>query len=219
MAAGIDAGRNRATAFPERGLYAITPEHLSTIDALLNAVSAAIAGGAAVIQYRCKNTAERQAGAPHLLHLCREAGVPLIINDDVELAAEVGADGVHLGKDDGDMALARRALGPQAIIGVSCYDSLERAMAAEQSGASYVAFGRFFPSRSKPNAPCARLETLTEARRRIRLPIVAIGGITADNGSPLLSAGADLLAVIEGVFGSNDPEAAAARFQPLFTPG
>lgn len=212
-------GATAPTAFPEQGLYAITPEDLSTIDALLNAVSAAIAGDAAVIQYRCKNAAERRAGASPLLELCRKAGVPLIINDDVELSAQIGADGVHLGKDDGDIALARRALGPQAIIGVSCYDSVERAMAAEQSGASYVAFGRFFPSRSKPNAPCARLETLTEARRRIRLPIVAIGGITADNGANLLRAGAALLAVIDGVFGSGDPKTAAARFQPLFRRG
>lgn len=219
MAAGIDAGRDRATAFPERGLYAITPEHLSALDALLNGVAAAIDGGAAVIQYRCKNAHERQAAAPRLLHLCREAGVPLIINDDVELAAEIGADGVHLGKEDGDIALARRTLGPHAIIGTSCYDSLARALAAEQAGASYVAFGRFFPSRSKPNAPCARLETLAEARRLLRLPIVAIGGITPENGANLLRAGAHLLAVIDGVFGCHDPKAAAERFQHLFRRG
>ncbi|WP_045223388.1 thiamine phosphate synthase [Methyloterricola oryzae] len=212
-------GATAPTAFPEQGLYAITPEDLSAIDALLNAVSSAIAGGAAVIQYRCKNAAERRAGASPLLELCRKAGVPLIINDDVELAAQIGADGVHLGKDDGDIALSRRALGQHAIIGVSCYDSLERAMAAEQSGADYVAFGRFFPSRSKPHAPCAKPETLTEARRHIHLPIVAIGGITAANGANLLHAGAGLLAVIDGVFGSGDPKMAAARFQPLFRRG
>jgi len=202
--------------FPGRGLYAVTVDIHDDPAKLAASVRAAIRGGAAVIQYRCKSEEARRATAHLLLTECRRADVPLIINDDVELAADIGADGVHLGRDDASATDARARLKPSAIIGVSCYDSVERAERAQQQGASYVAFGRFFPSRSKPNAPCARLETLVEARRRLRIPIVAIGGITPENGGQLIAAGADLLAVIDGVFGNSDPEAAARRFRPLF---
>jgi thiamine-phosphate pyrophosphorylase len=200
--------------FPTRGLYAITREGYPDAAALAEAVAAAIRGGAAVAQYRAKSAADPLAEAERLLAVCRAGGVPLIINDDVELAGRIGADGVHLGKDDPDLEKARRILGPDAIIGVSCYDSVERAVQAEAAGAGYVAFGRFFPSRTKPGAPCARLETLAGAKRRLSVPIVAIGGITPENGGPLLEAGAGLLAVIDGVFGAGDPERAARRFAP-----
>lgn len=202
--------------FPASGLYAITADAPSSPERLAADVAAALRGGAAVIQYRAKSTADRLETARLLLKACHAAGVPLIVNDDVDLAAAVGADGAHLGRDDLSLTEARARLGAAAIIGVSCYDSVERALEAESLGASYVAFGRFFPSNSKPHAPCARLETLSAAKGKLTVPIVAIGGITADNGRSLIEAGAALLAVIDGVFGQDDPETAASRFPPLF---
>ncbi|MEI7869322.1 MAG: thiamine phosphate synthase [Candidatus Methylumidiphilus sp.] len=202
--------------FPSTGLYAITAENHHSPQALAEAVSAALRGGAKVIQYRSKSSRDQRQEARLSLVECRAFQVPLIINDDVELALDVGADGVHLGKDDGSIVDARKRLGVEAIIGVSCYNSLERAVEAEALGATYVAFGRFFPSANKPNAPCAQLGTLTAAKQRLHLPIVAIGGITPDNGRSLVEAGADVLAVIDGVFGADDPEKAALTFKPLF---
>lgn len=206
-----------ASAFPARGLYAITRSGYPQPSALADAVAAAIRGGAAVVQYRAKSAADPRAEASALLAVCRSAGVPLLMNDDVDLALAIGADGVHLGKDDATPEEARSKLGPAAIIGVSCYDSVESAVALAERGVDYVAFGRFFPSRTKPGAHLAHPETLGQAKRRLRLPIVAIGGITPDNGGSLLLAGADLLAVIEGVFGEGDPEPAARRYAGLFS--
>jgi thiamine-phosphate pyrophosphorylase len=202
--------------FPSSGLYAVTAENHVSPEALAVAVGAALRGGARVVQYRAKSAANQIEVARLVLDECRAAGVPLIVNDDVDLALAIGADGVHLGKDDGPLTQARARLGAEAIIGVSCYDALELAVKAQAQGASYVAFGRFFPSKSKPNAPCAHLETLLEAKRKITIPIVAIGGITPDNGRALIEAGADVLAVIDGVFGTEDPEQAARSFLPLF---
>lgn len=204
------------SVFPARGLYAITREGYPDAAALADAVAAALRGGAAVVQYRAKSAAEPELEAELLLSVCRAGGVPLIVNDDVGLARRIGAAGVHLGKEDAGLSRAREALGPEAIIGVSCYDSVERAIEAEAAGADYVAFGRFFPSLTKPGAPCARRETLEEARRRLRVPIAAIGGITPENSAELIAAGAGVLAVIEGVFGAGDPERAARRFRPLW---
>jgi len=204
--------------FPLSGLYAITAESHANPEQLAQAVKAALRGGAKAIQYRAKSSQARLEEARLLLAECRAAGVPLIINDDMELALGIKADGVHLGKDDGSIQAARARLGQDAIIGVSCYDSVERALEAQALGASYAAFGRFFPSASKPHAPCARLETLIEAKRKLSIPLVAIGGITPDNGRGLIEAGADMLAVIDAVFGADDPEQAAAAFQPLFHP-
>ena len=198
-----------------RGLYAITDGRAEP--ALLAAVEAAIRGGARLVQYREKSAdaARRPAEARALLELCRDHGVPLLINDDVELAAAVGADGVHLGKDDGELSAARVRLGPRAILGVSCYDSLERAVRAAHDGADYVAFGSFFPSASKPGATRAPLSLLAEARARISVPICAIGGITPANGRELVQAGADMLAVIQGLFGATDVHAAAKQYSAL----
>jgi len=203
--------------FPFQGLYAITDRALCG-DHLTERVAQAIAGGARVIQYRDKTRdhARRRAEAEALLALCRAHGVPLLINDDVALASTIGADGVHIGREDGALADARAALGPQAIIGVSCYDRLGLAEQAVASGADYVAFGRFFPSRSKPQAVQAPLELLHRARRELPCPVVAIGGITAQNGQPLIEAGADLLAVIAGVFDHPDVAATARRISQLF---
>ncbi|HNF64280.1 MAG TPA: thiamine phosphate synthase, partial [Plasticicumulans sp.] len=181
------------------GLYAITDPGLIPDGQLLERVSAAIDGGARTIQYRDKraDAALRRQLAAALAGLCRARAVTLIINDDVALAAETGADGVHLGRDDAAFAAARRRLGARALIGVSCYDSLERARAACAAGADYVAFGAFYPSAIKPDAVRAPLSLLGEARHALarRIPIVAIGGIDAGNGAGLVEAGADALAV------------------------
>lgn len=201
-----------------RGLYAITDAALMAPRGLLNLTERALKAGIRVLQYRDKGTdhPRRRREAEALLDLCRSYGVPLLINDDLELAAEIGADGVHLGKDDPPIDQARRRLGPQAIIGVSCYNRIELARQAAANGADYVAFGRFFPSSSKPLAVQAHLELLAQARAELHLPLVAIGGITTENGAALVAAGADMLAVIHGLFGQPDIAAAAAAYQALF---
>jgi len=200
------------------GLYAITDHTLIPPGQLTACVASAIAGGAAVIQYRNKQATdhERYQEATALVSLCRRHNVPLIINDNADLAAAVGASGVHLGRTDPPIRQTREQLGPGAIIGVSCYNDLERAIAAARAGADYVAFGRFFPSHSKPHAPPAEPPVLSHARRQLDLPIVAIGGITPGNGQSLLAAGANLLAAIHGVFGQPDIRAAAAQYAELF---
>ena len=200
------------------GLYAITDHTLIPPGQLTACVASAIAGGAAVIQYRNKQAAdhERHREATALVTLCHQHNIPLIINDDADLAAAVGASGVHLGKTDPPIRQMRERLGPRAIIGVSCYNDLERAVAAAQTGADYVAFGRFFPSHSKPDAPPAETTVLSRARRHLDLPIVAIGGITPGNGQALVAAGANLLAAIHGVFGQPDIRAAATQYAELF---
>jgi len=186
---------------------------------LIERVSLAIDGGAAVIQYREKLLAleERGREARALAELCHERDIPLIINDDIELAAACGAAGVHLGQDDAPVSRARRRLGRRAIIGVSCYNKMERARTAAGTDVSYVAFGRFFPSKSKPGALQAQPALLKQARRELKLSIVAIGGITPENGAELVHAGADLLAVIHGVFGQTDIRAAAQAYAALFS--
>ena len=203
------------------GLYAITDPALIPPGQLSACVARAIAGGASVIQYRNKQAAahERHQEATALVTLCRRHNVPLIINDDAGLAAAVGASGVHLGRTDPPVRQTREQLGPGAIIGVSCYNDLERASAAAQAGADYVAFGCFFPSHSKPQAPPAGTPVLSRARRQLDLPVVAIGGITPANGQSLLAAGANLLAAIHGVFGQPDIRAAAAQYAELFRKG
>ena len=200
---------------PARGLYVLTDPELTARAGVVRAVTSVIAGGAAAVQYRNKDGDEhaRMEEAASLLALCREHGVPLIVNDDVALAATIGADGVHVGRDDADLRSARHALGERAIVGVSCYDSEHRADEAEHDGADYVAFGSFFPSRTKPRAVSAHPSLLAKSRR---VPVVAIGGITADNAPGLLSAGAGLLAVAHGVLGQPDPEAAARAFARVF---
>ncbi len=199
-------------------LYAIADTHCLDDARLITAVGEAIAGGAGVIQYRDKkrDAESRLAQAREIAKLCRKHNVLFIVNDDVALAREARADGVHLGREDVPLAEARKLLGAQAIIGVSCYNELARAEAAEKQGADYVAFGRFFPSRTKPQAVQAGLDLLREAKRKLRTPIVAIGGITPENGAALIAAGADALAVIEGVFGQADVRAAAERYARLF---
>jgi len=199
---------------PSHGLYAITD---GPHPDLLAACEAALRGGAAVLQYRDKTVdhARRRSEASALVALCARFGAPLIINDDVELAAAVDAAGVHLGEDDGDIAAARARLGAHAVIGVSCYDSRARARDLAVAGADYLAFGAFFPSPTKPLARRATPDLLI-ASRALHKPLVAIGGITPDNATPLIKAGADFVAAITGVFGIADPEAAARRYATLF---
>lgn len=202
--------------WPRRGLYLLTPDRLDTA-VLCAEVAAALAGGAVLLQYRnkCADAALRRMQANALRPICARFGVPLLINDDVGLALEIQADGVHLGEHDADLDAARRALGPEAIVGASCYDDPARAERAAARGASYLAFGAFFDSPTKPGARRATLQTLRDAAR-FGLPRVAIGGICADNARPLVAAGADLLAVITDVFDAPDIEVAARRFAPLF---
>lgn len=198
-----------------RGLYAITDAAgLQGHDYAARA-EAALRGGARVLQYRDKTNdgTRRREQAHTLAALCARYQALFIVNDDIELARAVGA-GVHLGRDDGDVAAARAALGDRAI-GVSCYNELARAEAAYAAGADYIAFGAFFPSTTKPHATVATADLL-RAARHLPLARVAIGGITPDNGAALLAAGADALAAIDGVFAQHDIEAAARRYADLF---
>jgi thiamine-phosphate pyrophosphorylase len=197
-----------------RGLYAISDGPRAD---LLDACAAALDGGARILQYRDKtaDAARRLGEARALQALCARHGVPLIVNDDVELAAAAGAAGVHLGEDDAGPAEARARLGARAIVGVSCYDSLERARHYAAAGADYLAFGAFFASPTKPHARVAAPRLLREAQA-FGLPLVAIGGITHDNAQGLIDAGADAVAVISALFGARDVRAAARRFSDLF---
>ena len=203
------------------GLYVITDQALSQQHklSLVDMVDAAIRGGARIVQYRNKTSppAERQHEAQALANLCHSQDVLFLINDDVPLALAVNADGVHLGQRDADISQARTLLGEHRIIGITCHDQLPLALAAQAAGANYVAFGRFFPSLTKPEAPPASLSILQQARAQLRIPIAAIGGITPDNAPSLLAHGADMLAVIHGVFGAGDIAAAAGEYARLFT--
>lgn len=201
---------------PLRGLYAVTDGRGG--DALLDLVGALLRGGAALVQYRAKQVpaARRHAEAAALLALCRTHRVPLIVNDDLDLAVAIGADGVHLGRDDAPLAVARQRLGPDAIVGVSCYAEYDRAVAAAAGGADYVAFGSLFPSPTKPQAPQAPLALLGRARCELALPVCAIGGITLANAGQALAAGSDLLAVISDLAEAPDPQARAAAYAALW---
>lgn len=200
-----------------QGLYAITDERLTPGPSLLEKAEQALLGGVTVLQYRDKHSPVEQrvrhAGA--LQSLCHEHGAIFIINDDVELARQCRANGVHLGQDDNNISQARDYLGSQAIIGASCYNRLDLARQAHRLGASYLAFGRFFPSSTKPDAVQAEIEILVQAKA-LGLPICAIGGITQDNAASLIDAGADLIAVVEGIFGQPDIREAASKLASLF---
>jgi thiamine-phosphate pyrophosphorylase len=202
--------------FPS-GIYALTRETEHTAE-LLSQVEAALAGGVAAVQYRDKSTdiARRHEQASELAALCRQFGVPLIVNDDLRLADLCDADGVHLGRDDGSLREARIILGQGKLIGASCYQSLDLARAAQDAGADYVAFGSFFPSPTKPDAGRATPDLLRAAAKEIRLPLVAIGGITQANAPTLLDAGADSLAVLSALFDAPDIRAAAHDLNLLF---
>ena len=198
------------------GLYAITPA-LADPELLAGKVEAALRGGAHVVQYRNKAAGEplRHEQAVRIAQLCRAAGACFIVNDSIELARRVAADGVHLGKDDEGVGAARALLGPGKLIGVSCYNELWRARDAVAQGADYIAFGSFFPSPTKPGAVMAARDLLRAAKEFL-VPIVAIGGITPGNAAGLIEAGADAVAVLSAVFDAPDVERAARRIAALF---
>jgi thiamine-phosphate pyrophosphorylase len=200
-----------------RGLYAVTPDFPDAQE-LVHRVRDALAGGATAVQYRSKlpDAALRRTQAEQLLALCRQNRVPLIVNDDLDLALRIGADGVHLGRDDQALATARTGRKADLIVGASCYNDLSLGLNAVEEGATYVAFGAAFASRTKPAAVSAPLALFRQARQCLALPIAAIGGITAENAAPLLEAGVDLLAVISDLFDAPDVAARAARYAALF---
>jgi thiamine-phosphate pyrophosphorylase len=200
-----------------RGLYAITPEEADT-GVLAYKVRQALAGGARMVQYRNKSAdaALRRDQSSTLLALCRTARVPLIINDDLDLAESLGADGLHLGREDMPIAAARARLGRDKLLGASCYDRLDLAVKACSAGADYVAFGSAFPSTTKPGATRAPLSLYREAKARLSCRIVAIGGITSENAQAVLAAGADAVAVISALFDAPDIELCAREFARMF---
>lgn len=197
--------------FLPAGLYAVTDPGLLPEEVLVERVAAAVAGGAMTVQYRDKDAPSdvrlRRAGA--LARACRRCGAIFIVNDDARLAAEVGADGVHVGRDDAAVAAARAIVGPARLVGASCYDRLSLAEEAVAAGADYVAFGSVFPSATKPGAVAASLALVSEAADRLPVPVVAIGGITRDNADAVIRAGAHAVAVVRDLFGAPDVESAA----------
>lgn len=199
-----------------KGLYAITPSSLP-FQELYCKLQALLEAGVDLVQLRDKEGVLSFGQARALLKLCRRFGVPLIVNDDPLLARELGADGVHLGRDDPPLKRAREILGAGAIVGLSCYNRLELAEQAEREGADYVAFGAFYPTKSKEGTVRATPELLRRAKRRLKVPVVAIGGITPKNARPLLEAGADLIAAISSLF-QGDPKEAVVRFRRVMGP-
>jgi len=202
-----------------RGLYAITDEKLIPETAFTVAIGQALSGGATIIQYRDKsaNTNKRLEQALAMRTLCNEHNASLIINDDIRLAKEVAADGVHLGEEDIAIEQARLVLGKEAIIGVSCYNLIERAIEAQAAGADYVAFGAVFASSTKPEARQASCELIRDAKARLDIPVCAIGGIDKSNAAFVIDAGADMTAVISGLFADPDIRHAAEHISGLFS--
>ncbi len=204
---------------PLHGVYAITDATLLPGAQLLTATEEALKAGLGLLQYRNKGLPwqARCDEAKQLLRLCRAYNTPLLINDDVDLCIKIGADGVHLGQGDTKLTSARQRLGAQALVGITCHSDLELAKQAQEHGADYVAFGRFFPSSTKPNAPPASVEVLRQASKELSLPIVAIGGINAENGATLIDAGANMLAVIHYLFANPNISARVQKLNSLFS--
>lgn len=212
------------TPFRLAGVYAITDNKLLPDAKLLWAAEQALMGGVSVLQYRNKPDtdsplvfAQRLRQAAALVELCHKYQALLLVNDDLELCQAAFADGVHLGQTDTQLAEARYRLGEKAIIGITCHNSDNLVLAAQQQGADYVALGRFFPSLTKPTAPAADIKDLTRIRRLTSLPIVAIGGVDMNNGRQLIDAGADMLAVIHYLFSSDQVQQRAQSLSQLFT--
>jgi len=201
-----------------QGLYVITDHALTPADKIEKSVQQAINGGCTIVQYRDKTSSkiQRLQQATKLNNLCRKHDVMFIINDDLDLAKQTGAHGVHLGKDDADLSQARNILGRSSIIGISCYNDLQLAITAEKYGADYVAFGSIFDSAIKPDATKSGLDILLQARQHLSIPIAAIGGINPANAADVINAGADMLAVISSVFAQKDITRAANEFDLLF---
>jgi thiamine-phosphate pyrophosphorylase len=200
-----------------KGLYIVTPDWDDT-EKLLHATGEAIRGGASLVQYRHKTASAelRQEQAAALLKLCREHRVPFVVNDFVDLCLALDADGVHVGGTDAPIAEVRAAVGPDRIVGASCYGDLQLARNAHQAGASYVAFGGFYPSRVKKYEVATQPSIVAQSKAEIPLPAVVIGGMTHENAVPLVAQGADMVAAISSVYMTDDPQAAARRFVELF---
>jgi thiamine-phosphate pyrophosphorylase len=200
-----------------KGLYIVTPDWDDT-QKLLQVTEQALRGGAALVQYRHKSAspALRQEQATGLLALCRRYQRPFIVNDYVDLCLALDADGVHVGGTDASVAQVRAAVGPAKIVGASCYGDLQLAYDAHQAGASYVAFGGFYPSRVKKYPVTTSPYIITQSKQDIPLPNVVIGGMTQENSAALVAAGADMVAAISSVYLAEDPEAAARGFTMLF---
>jgi thiamine-phosphate pyrophosphorylase len=200
-----------------KGLYLVTPGWNGT-DRLLEVTKQALDAGAALVQYRNKTASAslRREQAAAMLDLCRRHGKALVINDHIDLCRELDADGVHVGGTDVPVATARAALGPDKIVGASCYGELARAHAAQDAGASYVAFGGFYPSRVKVYAVDTPLHIVAQARARLRVPVVVIGGMTVENARPLVELGAEMVAAISSVYMAEEPYAAAREFAAMF---
>ncbi len=197
-----------------KGLYVIADAECIGMDSFLSKTKEVLTAGVKIIQYRDKVSSKkgRYKIAKELRTLTHDHECLLLINDDEQLAQSVEADGVHLGKDDGSIRQARKLLGDNMIIGASCYTQIEYARAAVNASANYIAFGSFFPSMTKPNAPRAEIKMLTQAKQEFKLPICAIGGITPQNTANLLTAGADMIAVISAIFNASSPKQAVQEY-------
>jgi len=200
------------------GLYLITDETLTPYEKIEEYLTPALASSAKIVQFRDKNSNEKilLETSLKIKALCRKHGTLFIINDYVDLAKEIDADGVHIGRDDEEYEAARRVLGKKKIIGVTCYGDIFRAKELEHKGADYAAFGSFFASSTKPNAPVINIDVLKNAKKMLKIPICAIGGITAHNAPPLIEAGADMLAVISDVWKAENIAAQSAKFADFF---
>lgn len=200
-----------------KGLYIVTPDWDDT-GKMVAATEAALKGGVALVQYRHKTATPelRKEQATQLLALCRKYDRPFIINDFVELCLELGADGIHVGGTDAPVAQVRKEIGPDRILGASCYGSLELAQKSQDAGASYVAFGGFYPSRVKKYEVTTPVDIITRAKQALSVPVVVIGGMTQENSVPLIQAGTDMVAAISSVYMTEDPQASAKAFAELF---
>ena len=200
-----------------RGIYAITDCANTTEQELLEKSEAILKTGISLFQYRNKtsNQQKKKELAQELQSLCHQYNTPFIVNDDVLLAKDISADGIHLGKDDDDISLAREVIGSR-IIGISCYNNINRAIAAEKAGANYIAFGAFFPSVTKPDAKKADIALVKLAKSQLTIPVVAIGGITPENGKQLIDVNIDYLAVISGLYSASDTISATQSYNDLF---
>jgi thiamine-phosphate pyrophosphorylase len=214
----INDGNGDGIGNIHRGLYLVTPDWDDT-GKLLRVSEQALKGGAVMLQYRHKTATVAQAldQADALLALCRSYGVPMIINDNVGLCMAIDADGVHVGGTDAAVGMVRGALGPGKIVGASCYGSMKLAQQAAAAGASYLAFGGFYPSQVKQYEVGTPPELIAEVKQAIALPVVVIGGMTVANAAPLVAQGADMVAVISSVYAAPEPQAAAQAFGELFT--
>jgi len=202
----------------EKGLYAITDCANHDTETLLGKSEIILKAGAVILQYRDKSVDQsiRHDRACALQAMCSRHGVVFLINDDIRLASEIAADGVHIGKDDAEVETARNLLGPETVIGVSCYNNLDIALDAQARGANYVAFGAFYPTQTKEKTVKVSAQLLTQAKKKLSIPIVAIGGINPENGQSLVSAGADMLAVVNSIYSVEDPQQITKQFNQLF---